>query len=116
MLYKIKLSATTDTGGDATTVGPNILAPLYAVQWLKGSCADGVDVTISTVNSDGAATILTLTDANADGMYFPRLATHDNAGAADGGTTYPLMVGAVKLTIASGGSAKTGSVILYYFD
>jgi hypothetical protein len=41
----------------------------------------GTDVTIS-VAAPVAATILTLTDVNTDGWYFPRADTHDETGAA----------------------------------
>lgn len=114
----IKLGFTTDTSGDATVVGASVNGLLHAVVWAKGTCDNGVDCTCSTVNSAGAATLLTLTDANASAIYYPRHLVHSEAGAALTGTaggdrTKPLAAGNLKIVVAQGGSAKTGSVTFY---
>jgi hypothetical protein len=122
MLHKIKLSVTTDTAGDGSTVGPNILGKLFAIQFSLGSLASGqADVTVSTVNADGVVTLLTLTNASASAMYYVRHVVHSEAGAALTGTsggdrTMPILAGAIKMLVAQGGSAKTGSIVVYYED
>lgn len=114
----VVLGFTTDTSGAATTTGPNVNGYLYAVAWNKGTCDNGVDCTCSTVNSAGAATQLTLTDANASAIYYPRHLVHSEAGAALTGTAggdraRPIVSGNLKIVVAQGGSAKVGSVTFY---
>jgi hypothetical protein len=50
-------------------------------------------------------------------MYYPRVAAHDNAGAAQKAIDqFPLIDGTPKLAITSGGSAKTGGCVIYWWD
>ena len=113
----MRLNATTDGSGDATTNGGHsINGVLYAVQWIDGDFADGVDAVISTQGADASGTLLTLTDANDDDWYYVREPTHDNIGTADGDTTLPVAVGTPRLVISSGGDTKTGGCILYYTE
>lgn len=114
----VKLGFTTNSSGAATVVGASVAGLLHAVVWEKGTCDNGVDCTCSTVNSAGAATLLTLTDANASAIYYPRHVVHSEVGAALTGTaggdrTKPLAVGNLKIVIAQGGDTKTGSVTFY---
>lgn len=121
-MKKVKLSITSDGSGDGTTTDTaNIFGWLYAVQWLIGTCDAGVDVTLSTVNSDAAATLLTLTDANADALYYPRALIQSEAGAnltgtSGGDRTRLLLSGQLKVVLAQAGDTLTGSVIVYYED
>ena len=113
----MRLNATTDASGDATTNGGHsINGVLYAVQWIDGDLADGVDAVISTQGADSSGTLLTLTNANNDAWYYVREATCNNTGAADGDTTLPVAVGTPRLVVSSGGNAKTGGCILYYTE
>ena len=114
----VNLAFTTSTAGAATVTGESVQGFLYAVVWNKGTCDNGVDCTLSSVNSAGAATLLTLTDANASAIYYPRHLVHSEAGAALTGTAggdraMPLASGNLKIVIAQGGSAKAGSVTCY---
>ncbi len=119
MLRKYKLSVTT-SGGAGSTTGPNILGKLFAVMATRGTWESGAaDVTISTVNSDGAATQLTISNIAADAIYYPRHLVHDQTGAALTGTAggdrcLPLLAGTIKCTIAQASGAQTGSVVIYY--
>ncbi len=121
-MKKVKLSITSDGSGDGTTTDTtNISGWLYAVQWLIGTCDAGVDATLSTVNSDAAATLLTLTDANASALYYPRAVVQSEAGANLTGTSggdraLLLLSGNLKVVLAQAGDTKTGSVIVYYED
>lgn len=119
---EIRLTGTTDTNGDLTVNATQpVFGLLYAVRWVDGDFADGVDAVISTQGHEAAATLLTLTDANNDAWYYPRDLVHSATGgaltgAAGGDRALPLMVGIPRLVVSSGGSTKTGSCILYYFE
>lgn len=123
MLKHIKLYGTTTAGG-ALTVTANTTAygMLKAVEWIDGDLVDGVDAVLTLVRNDNAAdiTLLTLTDANTDAVYYTRVAATDNAGAAiEYAATFPIYVepflnGTLSLTIASGGATKSGGLIVYY--
>jgi len=112
-----KLTVVTGTDGAGTATDTiSIIGWLYAVEWIDGDFADGVDGTLTVINSESAvvATLLTLTDANADAMYYPTAAEHDAAGAATGNRSLAVINGTLKLTIAQGGDTKTGGCIVFY--
>ena len=124
MLKDVILTGTTTTAGDVTITSAGHYGYLYAVQWIDGDLADGVDAVLSTTATTTpggvAHTLLTLTDANVDLWYYPRMVVHDNAGAE---VTYdatnqlygPMAVvtGTLSLVIASGGDTKTGGAIVF---
>jgi hypothetical protein len=118
----IKLVGTTATGGAATIQAvARAVGKLHAVEWIDGDLADGVDAVLSVVRDDNAAdyTLLTLTDADNDAVYYPRVLQHSELGAALTGTaggdrTQPIINGYLKLAITSGGDAKTGGCIVYF--
>lgn len=123
MIEAVELTATTDESGDATTTTTRVFnGVLVAVQWIDGDLADGVDATFSVTSTDAGVdyTILTLTNADNDAMYYPRAQVQDLAGAGityDGtnethGVKVPI-VGKVKMVIASGGDTKTGGAVLF---
>jgi hypothetical protein len=122
MLKWVKLYGTTATGGALTvTADTAVRGLLYAVEWIDGDLVDGVDAVLSVVRDDNAPdyTLLTLTDANADAVYYPRVIIHSEAGAALTGTSggdraMPVINGRLKLAVTSGGDAKTGGAIVYY--
>lgn len=124
-MRKIKLYGTTDSSGDLTetSVMP-VFGELYAVEWIDGTLVDGVDAVLSCVRDDNAAdfTLLTLTDANADAWYQPRVPCHDAAGAAvtfDGTNEIyckAVVNGYLKLVVSSGGDTKAGGCIVYVED
>ena len=116
-IHEMKLTGTTDASGDLTVTGQAAFGWLYAVEWIDGDLADGVDavlsctLTSSTVNN----TLLTLTNANDDAWYYPRETVDDNAGAEGSGVCNPVLNGVLQLVISSGGNAKTGGAVVYYF-
>ena len=120
MIRTIKFSVTTDASGDgtATAVSP-ASGWLEAVDWIDGSFADGVDGTLTVTGTDSATdhTLLTLTNANSDAVYYPRRVVDTTAGAAATGV-YDRFVfsGYLKLTVAQGGDTKTGGCVIYYDD
>jgi hypothetical protein len=118
-IRKFSFSAITVTA-TGTGYSPYFSGFIESIQYVKdGSAAysDGVDATI-TLDVTGES-IVTLTDMNASTIVKPRAATHSVAGAAatfDG--TRPVLdrVAAgrdrVKVAIAQGGNAKTGTFIV----
>lgn len=125
MLTQIKLYDITASDGTKTiTSDVRVKGKLFAVEWIDGDLADGVDAVLSCVRDDNATdiTLLTLTNANNDAIYYPRHQVHSNVGAAltlDGtriAYTEPLVNGFLKLAITDGGDTKTGGCIAYVCD
>jgi hypothetical protein len=121
MIRTIKLYGTTDDSGDLTvTADVAVVGLLHAVEWIDGSFAVGVDAVLSLDRDDDAVdiTLLTLTDANADKVYYTRYLTSDDAGAdlsTAGDATYAkgFVSGKLKLVVSDGGDTKTGGCIVY---
>jgi hypothetical protein len=120
MLHEMRLVGTTAADGSATIIGERVVfGLLVAVQWIDGDLADGVDAVLSTIRHEAATTLLTLTNANDDALYYPRHLVHSEAGTALTGTSggdraMPLICGVPQLGISSGGNAKTGGCIIVY--
>ena len=115
------LNITTAADGSATvTSETGIFGKLYAVEFVDGDLVDGVDTTLTYVSPSGVTkTLLTMTDWNSDQTIYPREQVHGNTGT---GLTYdgtrivadpPIVAGIVTATVAQGGNAKSGQVILY---
>lgn len=117
------IGTVTALGAGTFTSGDAVLGRLYAVEWVDGDLADGVDAVLSVTNRESGVdrTLLTLTDANSDAFYYPREQVHSNAGA---GLNYndesdepvvdlPLVDGVLSLVIADGGDKKTGGAIVF---
>lgn len=118
-LHEVRLTGDTDTGGDGTiTDTMAIFGLLYAVEWIDGDLADGVDAVLSVTNTPSGvdSTLLTLTDANDDDWYYPRDVAHDNVGAELSDRTLFVLSGTLQLVISSGGSEKTGGCIVYFIN
>ena len=120
-LLPVRLIGTTAADGTATILSEaSYNGKLFAVAWVDGTFEDGVDSVLSVTSTDSAVdyTLLTLTDANNDAMYYPRVVVHSEAGAALTGTSggdraQPVINGRLKLAITSGGVSKTGGAIVY---
>ena len=72
------------------------------------------DVTIATAGSTAPAlTLLTLTDKNTDGWFFPRQAIHNTAGAAQ--TQYDIapVADAVTVSVAEGNAGAVTVTLVY---
>lgn len=115
-MNKAVLYGATDSSGDAVLTDRYIHGVIYAVQWIDGDLADGVGAVLSVTGPYGViTTILTLTNANDDAIYYPRVATHDNTGAAQTTLEMPICHGVPTLTISNGGDTKTGGCIVSFF-
>lgn len=113
------LSYTTAANGSATATGPAVFGKLYAVEYLPGSTDTGATITLTC---EGASSQPMLTKASAgtsNAWFYPRALVNGVAdgaaltGTAGGDRTLPLMAGYLKLVVASGGNAKSGSVVVY---
>ena len=121
-LKEIRLDGTCSSGGALTVNATTpVLGRLFAVRWIDGDFANGVDAVISVQGHEASATLLTLTDADNDATYYPRVQVHGNTGTGLTLTTgsdaeMPLMAGVPRLVVSSGGNAKTGGCILFYYE
>ncbi len=118
MIRVIRLHGTTDSLGDATIASDlKVTGLLHAVEWTDGDTAAGVDFVLSQVRDNDAAdiTLLTATNANADAVYYPRVAANDGTGGTIAGEYDRLFInGKLKLVIDEGGDTKSGGVTVYY--
>ena len=116
-IQTIKLTGTTDGSQNATIVAERpVTGYLEMVDWIDGDLTDGVDAVLSsTLTSSGTSqTLLTLTNANSDAVYYPGRVVDTTAGAAATGVYDRFVVdGYLSLAITSGGTSKTGGCIVY---
>jgi hypothetical protein len=112
------VTVTTASDGTATAYSPIISGKIRAIQYVKpgsNSYTDGVDFTI-TAEATGE-TLWTESNVNATKYCYPRAATHSTAGVAAlyaaAGTAVldQIALGRdrVKIVLASGGNATTGT-------
>jgi hypothetical protein len=121
MIIPVQFNITTATGGAFTETEPiSSRGPclLYEVQWVDGDLADGVDAVLSVTGTPSGVdkTLLTLTNANNDAVYYPRVLESDNAGTATTGYAFQGVHGQLKLAVTDGGDAKTGKLIAYLLE
>lgn len=112
-----KIVVTTASDGTVTAYGTKCSGKIHSVQYVKpssGSYTDGVDFTI-TAETTGE-NIWTESNVNASAVRYPRAPTHTQAGVAAtlDGTVAALDKIAlgndrVKIVLAQGGNAKTGT-------
>jgi hypothetical protein len=120
-ILPVRLIGTTIADGSATVLSEAAyVGKLFAVAWVDGNFTDGIDAVLSVTQTDGGVdyTLLTLTNADNDAMYYPRVVVHSEAGAALTGTSggdraQPIVNGRLKLAITSGGASHTGGAIVY---
>ena len=108
------VAVTTAADGSATAYSPVVTGKISQIRYVKSNFSNGVDFTI-TAEATGE-TIWTQNDVNASATVAPRQATHTTAGVA---SVYAATDGVldkialandrVKIVIASGGNATTGT-------
>jgi hypothetical protein len=117
-LKDVKLVGTTISDGSATVTATSaVLGYLVAVDWIDGDLTDGVDAVLSITKTPSGVdhTLLTLTNANSDAIYYPRRVFDTTAGAAATALYDRFIIdGVLTLAITSGGDANTGGCIVYY--
>lgn len=121
-LRRYTINVTTAADGSATAYSSWVSGYINQIQYVKTDFADGVDFTI-TAEVTGQ-TLWAESDVNAAKVCFPRQATHTTAGVAalyaSGGTAVldkiALSRDRVKIVIAQGGNAKSGSFLIIADD
>lgn len=109
------VTATTASDGSCTVYSPRLFGRIHQIEYVKGDFADGVDFAIT-----GEATgigLWTQTNVNASAVVAPRQPTHSPLGAARlfasageaVGDKIALAADRVKIVIAQGGNAKSGT-------
>lgn len=108
------VEVTTIADGSATAYSETITGKISQIRYVKADFASGVDFTITSEAT--GETIWTQLDVNASVTVAPRQATHSTAGVASlYAATYAVLDkivlanDRVKIVIASGGNAKTGT-------
>jgi hypothetical protein len=115
---RVTVTPVCDANGAATSYSDVVTGSIVTVAYAKAASnnySNGVGATI-TVEGTGES-VLTLTNMNATASYGPRQATHTTAGVASlfaaGGSAVlaPIVVAQdrIKIVIASGGNATTGT-------
>ena len=111
------VAVTTASDGSATVYSPVITGRVLAIIYVKTNFTDGVDFTI-TAEATGE-TLWTESNVNAAVAKYPRVAVHDTVGVAatlDGTRAMRDAIHVaqdrVKIVLAAGGNATTGSFII----
>lgn len=118
-MERLVVSITTDAAGDFTGHTKVTNGFVRAVRFIDTDLDDTADITV-TCGASGAA-IVTLTNQAATTTVAPQQATHSTAGAAAlyaaGGTAVnapiPVADETIKVVVAQGGNAKTGTLHIY---
>lgn len=131
MIHTVEFAITTSAGGAYDSSATPLSAPhanvsdhrkgpllLYAVEWIDGDLEDGVDATLSMTSTSSGVdkTLLTLTNADNDAWYYPRVPTSDNTGVGTLFYTPQVVEGTLKLVVTDGGTTKTGKCIVYLLE
>jgi len=119
-IQRFAVAVTTAADGSATVYSPTVTGKLSQIRYVKTDFADGSTFTI-TAEATGE-TLWSESAVNASATRAPRQATHSTAGAASlyaaGGSAVndqiALADDRVKIVIASGGNAKTGTFHLVF--
>ena len=106
-MIRVDVPITTDTGGDATVDTVPLRGHIDSILVAVGTLAATVDVTI--VDKDTGENIDTFTNVTTNTQRFPRA----EAPAASGSYDRRAIAGPVTITVAQGGSEKTGTVSIF---
>jgi hypothetical protein len=112
--YRIDVTTIAD-GSGSDTHDKYVRGFVHKVVWMDGDYADGVDAVLSVTETPAGVdeTLLTLTNANVDDVYYVSTVESDQVGADRTTTTRLLIEGKLKLDVTNGGDTKTGGVIVY---
>lgn len=121
-MRRIAIALTTNASGAASAFGDTVVGKMYAVQYQPGTIDTGATLTL-TCESDSSKPLLTkATAGTANVFFYPRDLVHAVAdgsaltGTSGGDRACPIVDGRIKAAVASGGNAKSGTVIVYVDD
>ena len=117
----VVLSVTTAADGSGSTTQVSPVSPtglLYMIDYLPGTIATGATITVTDETQGASFTLFSLANAGTSNIRrYPRVLQYLNT---DGSalTTHTLqgVAGKLKFTVASGGNATTGKVILHFVE
>lgn len=122
-MRQVVIPITTDGSGDCTAYGPETInGLLWSVSVDIGTggtaLANTADITISTINTQLALTLLTLTNVAAAATLYPRGSNCGATGTVTTGANDVLLplLGKPKVVVAQGGATKVGAVTLFYLE
>lgn len=114
-------SGAATSGFGTSTEQMSILGELEAIKYVPGNIDTGATVTVTCENGGDSKPLLVKASAGTSTAWFyPRDLVHkaeDGAaltGTAGADRTEPILDGKIKVTIASGGDTKSGSLTVYY--
>jgi hypothetical protein len=112
-LKKVPIDFTVTAGGAYTAEIPMTQGFLYKVFYRAGTLDTGVDITLTS--KDTSETLFALTNAGTSNLTkYPRTLQHLNTdGTALTTHDAPLLDGPVNITVAQGGNATSGGIVLY---
>lgn len=104
-----RVSVTTDSGGDATEYTPNVRGRIVAIVYTKTDFASGVDFDISLETT--GQELWDEDNVNASKTVWPKQLNDDTVGADLAGEYQHIYAAneRVKIVIAEGGNAKSGT-------
>jgi hypothetical protein len=109
------LPITTIANGTGSATATSDRGLFHSIRYVKTDFDNGIDFTVTVVNSATTDTILTATDVNASATFAPRMDRHTTAGAAKSADDVLIpFIGALKVTVAQGGNVKSGTFVLYW--
>ena len=114
MLHKVTATILTDASGDATVyLGTKLRGRVHAIKYTKGTLDGGTDLVITGETTEVA--ILTDSPSGNEWFYpraFPNQAT-DGAAEADATEDIHVFNERIKVVVAQGGNAGSGSIEAY---
>lgn len=122
MIRRFIVPVTCDSGGAATVYSPYLSGYIHSIQYVKTNFADGVDFTITAEAT--TEQLWVESNVNAAAVKATRQPTYTQAGVASlyaaGGTAVQERIALgrdrVKIVIAQGGNATTGSFTIVVAD
>lgn len=110
----VSVTVTTASDGSATAYSDPIRGSILSIRYVKTDFSDGVDFNITTETS--AQTLWAQNDVNASATVYPKLLNDDTAGADLTGEYDHVRAfnERIKVVIASGGNAKSGTFEILY--
>ena len=116
MLEAVSTAITTAVGGAATVyLGSKLKGRVHAIKYVPTSIATGAGLTI-TGETTGVPILVKANAGTSTVWYYPRVLVNkntDGSGATDALADIHVLNERIKVVVASGGDAKTGTITAY---